>query len=194
MWEEIGKLQLDFLVAQGLNPGDRLLDVGCGSFRAGVHLVDYLEPGNYYGIDSNQSVMESGYDRELTSNQQLRLPVANLRATDRFDVDFGVQFDMAIAQSLFTHISLNQIRLCLYRLAMVTRPGGRLFATFYVAPPDYPLDGKRRGRVHSDRNVYWNYRGDLRWAARFSPWEFRFLGKWGHPRGQRMAQFTRLAR
>jgi hypothetical protein len=37
---------------------------------------------------------------------------------------------MAIAQSVFTHVSLNQMRLCLYRLARVMRPGGTFYATF----------------------------------------------------------------
>lgn len=80
-------------------------------------LVDYLQPGNYYGIDINHSVLQAGYDRELDDDQRARLPAENLRATDRFDIDFGVQFDMGIAQSVFTHMSLNHIRLCLYRVA-----------------------------------------------------------------------------
>jgi hypothetical protein len=37
--------------------------------------------------------------------------VANLRSTDRFDNDFGVAFDVAIAQSVFTHMPLNMMRL-----------------------------------------------------------------------------------
>jgi hypothetical protein len=35
MWEEIGKLQFDFLVQQGLKPSHCFLDIGCGSFRGG---------------------------------------------------------------------------------------------------------------------------------------------------------------
>ncbi|HEY7982454.1 MAG TPA: hypothetical protein VID19_13355, partial [Candidatus Eremiobacteraceae bacterium] len=30
IWEEIGKLQFDFLVAHGLRPEHHLVDVGCG--------------------------------------------------------------------------------------------------------------------------------------------------------------------
>src|SRR4051794_24004227 len=35
-WQELGSLQLDFMVAQGLQPQHRLLDVGCGALRGGV--------------------------------------------------------------------------------------------------------------------------------------------------------------
>lgn len=186
-------MQLDFLVAQGLKPDHTLLDLGCGGFRAGVHLIGYLDPGNYYGFDINGDLMEAGYERELNDDQRSRVPMENLRVTDRFDADFGVRFDMAIAQSVFTHLTLNSIRLCLYRLAKVMKDDGRLFATFFEEPPNFPLDGIV-GNRHTECNVYWQYRDDLYWAARYSPWEVRYIGDWNHPRDQVMMEFTRLRR
>ena len=50
-WEEIGRLQFDFLVRQGLMPEHFFLDVGCGSWRGGVHFVDYLLSHRYFGVD-----------------------------------------------------------------------------------------------------------------------------------------------
>lgn len=190
-WDEIGQLQRDFLVEQGLQPEHRFLDVGCGSFRAGRHLVEHLNPGNYYGIDINRDLIEAGYDTELTDDQRGRLPVENLRSTDRFDADFDVTFDMAIAQSVLTHISLNHIRLCMYRTAKVMRPGGRFFVTFNEQAEDFPVDGIPKRGQYTERNVFWYYREDIRWAASFSPWSFRYIGDWDHPRGQRMIELTR---
>jgi hypothetical protein len=46
LWDEIGRLQFNFLVAQGLKPEHYLLDVGCGTFRGGVHFIRYLETGH----------------------------------------------------------------------------------------------------------------------------------------------------
>ena len=191
-WDEIGQLQIDFLREQGLQPEHRFLDVGCGGFRAGRHLVDYLEPGHYYGIDIGHDVMRAGYDHELTDEQRARLPISNLRVTDRFDADFGVTFDMAIAQSVFTHINLNRVRLCLYRVAKVMPPGARFFATFNERRPRFPLDEIKRG-MYTERNVFWYYRRDMGWAARETPWSLRYIGDWGHPRGQKMLEFTREA-
>jgi SAM-dependent methyltransferase len=199
LWDELGALQLDFLVAQGLAPSSLLLDVGCGPLRAGVRFVDYLEPGNYYGLDVNASLLNAGYDVELPDRLRAKLPRDHLRATDRFDCDFGVEFDFAIAQSLFTHISLSQIRLCLYRVAHAMRPGGRLFATFFEAPADFPLDAvldddnPRRKDKFTERNPFWYWPGDLEWAASFAPWACRYIGDWNHPRGQKMAEFRRVA-
>jgi SAM-dependent methyltransferase len=191
LWDEIGRLQLDFLVEQGLTPEQRFLDVACGALRAGIHFVDYLDAGNYYGIDINGDLLDAGYDIELPEHLREKLPRSQLQVAERFECDFGVSFDFAIAQSLFTHVPLNSIRLCMYRVAQQMRPGGRLFVTFNEFPRSFPVDGVK-GRLHGDRNVYWYYRSDMRWAASFSPWRFRYIGDWGHPRGQRMVELTRL--
>lgn len=199
LWDELGELQLDFLVSQGLEPSSLLLDVGCGPLRAGIRFVDYLEPGRYYGLDVNASLLDAGYDVELPERLRAKLPRDHLRATERFDCDFGVEFDFAIAQSLFTHISLSQVRLCVYRVAQAMRPGGRFFATFFEAPADFPLDGvlhrenPRRKDKFTEQNPFWYWPADLEWAAGFAPWEFRYIGDWNHPRGQKMAEFHRLS-
>lgn len=192
-WDEMGELQLQFMVARGLRPEHRLLDVGCGSLRAGIRFVDYLEPGNYYGIDINETLLDAGYERELAPELQPKLPRENLRATERFESDFGVPFDFAIAQSLFTHISLNQIRLCLYRVAKVMPPGGRFFASYFEVPPEHPLDeALRGGRLWTERNAFFYYRRDLRYAARQMPWEVHHIGAWDHPRRQVMVEYRRI--
>ena len=192
-WDVLGELQLQFMIAQGLRPEHRLLDVGCGSLRAGSRFVDYLRPGGYHGIDINSTLLDAGYEQELSDALRAKLPRGQLFATDRFDCDFGVQFDFAIAQSVFTHISLNQIRLCLYRLAQVMTPGGRFLASYFEAPRSHPLDQPRAGGKHwTERNAFFYYRRDLRFAAQRAPWTLHYIGQWGHPRQQRMMEFRRI--
>jgi len=59
-WKEIGNLQFEFLCAQGLRKKDKLLDIGCGALRGGIHFIKYLEEGNYTGIDANESLIRAG--------------------------------------------------------------------------------------------------------------------------------------
>ncbi|HEY2200624.1 MAG TPA: hypothetical protein VGH56_01955, partial [Solirubrobacteraceae bacterium] len=49
-WEEYGQLEFDFMVERGLRPEHVMLDIACGSLRAGVRLIPYLDAGNYLGI------------------------------------------------------------------------------------------------------------------------------------------------
>lgn len=199
LWRRIGKLQLEFLVTQGLEPGSRLLDLGCGPLRGGVRFIKYLEEGNYYGIDINESLLDVGYDIELSVELRTKLPRDHLRVTDRFDCDFGVRFDFALAHSLFTHIPLNDIRLCLHRVAAQMNVGGRFFATFFEAEPGFPVDGlldegvEGKRPKYGERNPFWYWPSDLEWAASFSPWRFRYIGDWNHPRNQKMVEFVRTS-
>jgi hypothetical protein len=197
LWDEIGRLQLEFLVQRGLEPGMRLVDLGCGSMRGGVHFVRYLEPEHYYGIDISEALLDAGYEIELAqAGVQHRLSREHLRADSRFDVgQFGVCFDMALAQSLFTHLPLNHIRLCLGRLAPALRVGGSLYATIFACDERgwfEPLQHGDGGPVtYPDADPYHYRYADIAACCAGLPWEMQPIGDWGHPRGQSMVRLLR---
>ena len=64
-WDEIGRLQFEYLVSQGLRPHHYLLDIACGALRAGIHFIPYLEPGHYLGIDKEADLIQAGTEKEL---------------------------------------------------------------------------------------------------------------------------------
>jgi hypothetical protein len=194
MWDEIGKLQMEFLISEGLSPEDRLLDIGCGSLRLGVRAVEFLEPGNYWGTDLNLALLNAGYDREIVPNDLSgRLPRSHLVVDERF-VFPGVptELDFAIAQSLFTHLPLNHMRLCLTNLARhVSTPCTFYFTVF--TPEDQPVTESHqqsRGGIltHTDRDAYHYSIADLYFAAAETDWSIEFLGDWNHPRNQMMVK------
>lgn len=198
MWEEIGTLQFDYMVNIGLTPEMYLLDVGCGCLRGGIHFIQYLAPSHYFGIDISQQALDAGYKYELGElGLQQKLPYENLLCTGEFDARrFGITFDKAIAQSLFTHLPLNQIRLCLTRLADVVRIGGVLHATVFLSPEDHdwsqPLLHDPGGITTFPADDPYHYRvEDLEYCAAGLPWQFDLVGDWDHPRNQSMTTFTR---
>lgn len=200
LWEEIGALQLAFLQGRGLRPGDLLLDVGCGSLRGGVKFVEYLEGGHYFGIDISPSLLEAGYAQEISLRQDLadKLPRANLKCIDDFNaMSFGQQFDYALAQSVFTHLTLNSIRLCLENLHPVLRAGGKFYATYFRITDDQPAGVARpneSGIVTCGHKDPYHYRvADFQHLIRGLPWVLDEELDWGHPRGQRMLVFSKLA-
>ena len=198
LWDEIGRLQFDYLVREGLKPHHRLLDVGCGCFRGGVHFLKYLDAGHYYGLDADASIIEAGFAEELEAEGLLpKLPRENVVVEAGFDASrFGVLFDFALAQSVFTHISANDIRLCLARLARNMRPGGVLFATFFECPPEHeeklPLAHEPGGIITFMNRDPFHYREDqMRNLCADLPWRIENIGSWGHPRVQRVLRFVR---
>jgi SAM-dependent methyltransferase len=183
-WEEIGRAQFDLLLGRGLQPDHYVLDVGCGALRAGVWLVPYLEPDHYFGIDINPSLIRAGLWELRQAGLEDRCPATNLRVTDEFDADFGVRFDVAIAQSLFTHIPLAEIGCCLRRVAGVMNPDGRLFASYNGLPP-----GRKLSRP-STRDPFRHAYDDLA-AAGAPEWSSQYIADWGHPRGMKMIEYRR---
>ena len=51
------------MVEHGLKPEHKLLDVGCGPLRGGIKFINYLEPGNYYGVDKRADVIDESNRR-----------------------------------------------------------------------------------------------------------------------------------
>lgn len=198
MWEELGRLQLDFMRTQGLRPHHRFVDIGCGSLRGGVQFVRYLDPGHYHGLDHNQSLLDAGYDTELAeAGLQDRLPRANLHCNADFalPVEDGF-FDFGIAQSVFSHLGFNAIRRCLEAVAPRFRKGGVLYATYFELPADRPASlamAHEPGGIvtHGHMDPYHYRVGDLVQAAAGAPWTPRRIGDWGHPRAQLMMAFER---
>lgn len=136
-YDRVGRLQLDTMRALGLRPEHRLLDIGCGSLRAGKHFIPYLERGHYFGIEPNRWLVEEGIAKELGRRAfEARQP--SFRYESDFPLSgFGVRFHFMIAQSIFTHASARQIERCLSQVAAALEPDGIFVANFLPGDTDY---------------------------------------------------------
>lgn len=199
LWEEMGRLQLEFLRARGLQPAHTLLDLGCGSLRAGTHLIPYLDPGNYWGVDISAELLDAGWGELAALGLQGRQPREQLVALEDFEFQrLGQRFDYCIATSVFTHMSLNRIRRCLARLAGSMTAGGLFFATFFEVPEGADREAPRRqvpGNIttHSWKDPFHYKVEDFRYLVRDLPWEVEVIGPWDHPRNQQMLLLRRGA-
>lgn len=194
-WDYLGRLQLDYLVEHGLEPGHELLDVGCGPLRAGVHFIAYLDAGHYAGVDKRDDVLEVARLVEIPrAGLEWKEPL--LLASDDFEFGrLGRTFDFAIAQSVFTHLPLNSIMRCLVELGKVLRPGGRFYATIFENPHGklYVEDIRRSDEAvtHYDRDFYHYDLDTLRFACEGTGLTLASEGDWGHPNRSTMIVFTR---
>jgi len=192
-WDEMGDLQLRFLVDQGLRPDHHLLDVGCGALRGGVHFVRYLEPGHYCGIERMPALLKAGRRELDRAGLSGKAPVLVQDDAFRFQ-RFHRRFDYALAHSVFTHLPFNVIMRCLSEMEGALGAGGRFYATYF------PNTGRRLRHddvtgtnhvLHCDRDPYYYDPGIFEWAVEGSALSCTVLGDWGHPRDQHMLLFTK---
>ena len=192
-WEELGALQFQFLLERGLRPHHRLLDVGCGSLRGGVHFIRYLEPGNYVGIDKQHELLEAGRTIEL-ARAGLDGSEPRLHTTGEFDLDWlgpETRFDFALAQSVVTHLRPGLVRLCFERVVARLAAGGVFYASFFEAEDDQVALGPAHGWRHDELQHPRYPLSVLRSLAEEAGAQLEYLGPWGHPRDSRMVALTR---
>jgi ubiquinone/menaquinone biosynthesis C-methylase UbiE len=193
MWDEIGKLQFDFLRDRGLLPRHKLLDIGCGALRGGIHFVNYLDAGNYYGLDLNRSLIDAG--RHELGRAGLTHKNPNLVVSDRFELQlFNEEFDYLLAVSVFTHLFANHILRCLAEVRNVLAADGRFFATFFAAPHSTHLAPiiHQPGQVKTeyDRDPFHYSADEMRAMAKLAGLAVEIIGEWDHPRAQQMVVFS----
>lgn len=191
-WEELGRLQIDFLIEHGLEPCHKLIDIGCGSLRGGIPLIRYLDKGNYYGFDINQSLLDAG--RIEISEADLEHKKPKLLLDDKFKLSlFEQEFDYAVAVSLFTHLPMNYIIRCLVEVSEVLSEKGHFLATYFEAPAPAHL----KPIIHTPGEITTNFDKDpfhysyeeFSWMALQAKLTVKNIGEWGHPRAQKMLHF-----
>lgn len=132
LFEEVGEWQYALLKNKGLNQSDYLLDIGCGVLRGGIHFIDYLDQGHYYGMDVSLDTIKKG-EGYL---ERYGLCDKNPTLINNNDLKFGndklknMKFDYILAQSVFTHLPRREIKECLDNINKVLSKAGTFYATF----------------------------------------------------------------
>ena len=191
LWEEMGRLQLDFLISQGMKPCHTLLDIGCGTLRLGNLAARYLDPCNYWGTDLNDEFLDEGFKNEIIpQNLSGKLPRSHLISDIDFQFDgLPSKFDFIIAQSVFTHLPFNHLRLCLYNLCSHLESSASFFFTIFFPTGEskYEKALQLSGiETYPHADPYHYDLEDIDFAAKGLPVTITYIGDWKHPRNQMM--------
>jgi hypothetical protein len=185
-WDEWGQVEFDFMVAHGLEPQHVLLDIACGALRAGVHFIPYLDVGNYLGVEKERALVRRGLTKELPREvREEKRP--ELLLTDKFEFErLSKQADFALAWSLFTHLTPEDLELCLAKLRAYVGPEHRFFASF--APGD---SERNASRSHAHAAFYYAPQ-ELEVMGERNGWRCHHIGRIENTRVMRQAimQFT----
>ena len=134
-FETMREWQHNFLIQKGLKPSDNLLDIGCGVLRGGIKFIDYLNSGNYYGIDISKDVLEIGQQQIEERNLEDKKPTLIQNKDLKFKEEElnNVVFDFVWAQSVLTHLPPNKVEECFENIGRLLNEGGIFYATVWLS-------------------------------------------------------------
>ena len=168
-WIKIGQMQFDYLISHGLNPGDRMLEIGCGNLRAGHLFIDYLDAGNYFGIDISPDILLAATDTVEGYGLQAKLP----HLTVVRDMSLGFlpdgHFTVVHAHSVFSHSPIEVINECLRTVRRVMAADG-----FF----DFTFDRTEGAEHHVLHEDFYYRTGTLVALAARNGLQARFMDDW----------------
>lgn len=104
LWKMKRAFQIHFLKQVGLEPRDYLLDVGCGTLRGGIPIIDYLKNGRYYGIEIRGKALDEG-KKELEESGLLHKHPGLFAADYISSVKIERKFNYIWSYSVLIHMS-----------------------------------------------------------------------------------------
>jgi SAM-dependent methyltransferase len=117
------------VLARYLDPGESILEVGCG-------------PGNdIASLKINYAVIGSDNSDEFLKRCRQRHPDVEFLHIDATDLDIDRQFDCVYSNKVLHHFSLDELVLSFKRQSKVIREGGLFAHSFWIGNEEFEKDG-----------------------------------------------------
>ncbi|KAF5807632.1 putative S-adenosyl-L-methionine-dependent methyltransferase [Helianthus annuus] len=131
-----GRDVFEFLAESSkLTPESRVLEIGCGTLRVGLHFISYLNPEHFHCLERDELSLMAAFRYELPSHGLLQKRPLIVKGED---MDFGrfgsgFDYDLIYASAVFLHMPDKLVWVGLERLVGRLKPlDGRIFVSHNV--------------------------------------------------------------
>ncbi|KAI8024582.1 hypothetical protein LOK49_LG03G01842 [Camellia lanceoleosa] len=117
-----------------LSPDARVLEIGCGTLRVGLHFIRYLNPGHFHCLERDELSLMAAFRYELPSQGLLHKRPLIVKGEEMEFSKFGSgMYDLIYASAVFLHIPDKLVWVGLKRLANKLKPyEGRIFVSHNI--------------------------------------------------------------
>lgn len=114
--------------------GKSFIDVGAGDIVLGEFLSEIGIPKVFYAQDLSEPSLKSGIERIKKSGT--RVDIFRTLVSSNFDLSQieNCSLDCAFSNSLFSHLSINSILLCLRNLSTKMKFDSKYFSSMIIVP------------------------------------------------------------
>ena len=126
--------QMDVLYSAGLAPNMSVLEVGCGTLKAGVGVIDLLYPNRYYCVKMAPWVPQAalnGSDVMRQLNQRKHPTIFGSSECDVESVETG-SLDLVFGFTCWHYMPIAAFERCLQHSAWVLKPTGKLLLELFT--------------------------------------------------------------
>lgn len=128
--QQHGRSVFKRIIRLGLQPHHLCVDFGCGSLRIGQHLIGYLDPRRYYGLDITDRFYRDGL--ELLENEVMEIKHPFLAVIQPATLRYTAHLkpDYLISVSVIMHIPPAELDSFFHRLLGLMAPHTRVLLFF----------------------------------------------------------------
>lgn len=181
--------------------GKVVIDVGAGDIVLGEKLAELGTPERFYVQDLSRPSLQSGIQRLKSIGVDVSRFTPLVSDDFNFESVPDLSVDFAFSNSLFSHLSINSILLCLRNLSSKMKPNAKYMSSMIVVPEEHEpkaydwsyLRTKRSGVVsYPTRDPYHYAESTVFNLSTFSTgFEVVEVHAYGHP-FQKLVEFRKV--
>ena len=133
-FSDSGRSGFNWLIKNGIQRHHVCIDFGCGSLRVGQHLIAFLEPGKYWGLDITDRFMDMGLPLMDPSVLEEKRPHLEVITPAVLESVRSISADYVFSLGVLQHIPPEELALFFMQLIEITAPNTHTLLKGRLAP------------------------------------------------------------